>query len=284
MTNEHISRPAFITGLPRSGSTWASQIYAKSLNRNLIHEPFNWRKFPDRKKYHMHYIGADSVESEFDEIVNNTISTQKRIQARFSRKQGIVIKDVHACLAIPRINHLINPHGVILVRHPCAMGLSWSKLGFKVQFRIWNLLSQKDLVDKYLTPFIDHMRASKDYFYSFGAYWGASYFIIDRITKDLQDWHWTTHEDLCIDSVFKYQNQFIIHGFEFTDSLNKRLDKTLLERDSAGKIKSLFNPTTVRETREEPEKWKGNLENNEIDQILKGCEPFGIHQRFYPNE
>ncbi|MGD2165207.1 MAG: hypothetical protein PVH50_06740, partial [Anaerolineae bacterium] len=94
----------------------------------------------------------------------------------------VVVKDVHICLAVEHVWERLKPVVVILARHPCAVANSWARLGLDVSFRLDLLLSQERLIEDHLSPFTKHIAGARDYFFSMGAYWGATYHVLWQLT------------------------------------------------------------------------------------------------------
>jgi hypothetical protein len=51
----------FLTGIPRSGTTWAAQGIAALTRARYVHEPFNRVLYPERARYNMLYLPANSA-------------------------------------------------------------------------------------------------------------------------------------------------------------------------------------------------------------------------------
>ena len=125
-----------LTSLPRSGSTWASQTIAMATRSQLIHEPFNWKCYPGREKYHMLYLPAGSIQMDLIEIIESECTSKSPFIGRLIKDKPLVLKDVHLCLAVEYVWEQLEPNIIILIRHPCEMANSWMKLNFEVRFRI----------------------------------------------------------------------------------------------------------------------------------------------------
>jgi len=182
-------KPIFLTGLPRSGTTWASRAIVAATKGRLVHEPFNWKRYPERISYHMKYIPAGSEDAELMRILHKEMAPR----FFFLRNRRIVIKDVHTCLAIEYLWDELDPIIIILVRHPCAVANSWARLGLEARSRLDILLSQEELVQTYLASFKHHINSNYDYFFQIGAYWGAAYFVLSRLTEtdEPEKWQYT---------------------------------------------------------------------------------------------
>ncbi len=262
----------FLTGLPRSGSTWAAQALAAATGARLVHEPFNWLRYPARERFHMRYLPAGAYEPELLAILHNTLKPRLPWQ---KRPDSVLVKDVHVCLALPYIWEHFRPQVIILVRHPCGMAQSWQALDLKVNFRLDLLLSQTAL-QPLLAPFAEHMRRQDDYFFALGAYWGASHYLLDYLSQEQPAWQWVTHEALCLDPVAHYRNLAASMGLG--QGREAQLERFLTANDrrrTAGEGAH----STARITAQEPDKWRRRLTPQQISAVLAGAAPFGMLSR-----
>ena len=266
-----MKRNIFLTSLPRSGSTWSSNVIAYTLGAELVYEPFNWKNHPEREPYHMQYYGTNSTDQSINAILESEIRSKRRIFKRIF-SSDVVIKDVHACLAIEGIYNYLKSKVVIVVRHPCGVANSWNKLGLEAGFRIQKLLRQ-DALREYLSPFITHIQSSDDYFFEIGVYWGATYYLLNRISDQHPDWIWVAHESLCIDSYNKYLELFGNLNIFLGKKSKKRL-KRFLARNNRPRFFFEGSYSISRVSENEPDKWKVNLTDKEISNVLRGAEPF----------
>lgn len=270
----------FITGLPRSGTTWASKAIAAATKRKLVHEPFNWEKYPDRAEYHMKYLPGNSKDSVFIKTLRSSMKSRNPLTSILAKKRGIVIKDVHVCMAIEYVWAQLQPVIVILVRHPCALAQSWTNLGYKVHFRMDLLLSQKRLLQDYLDPFEAHMRSSNNYFFEVGAYWGASYFVLRGLAKKHKEWLWVTHEKLCVQPFAYFEQLLNKAGWKLNQSEKHSL-RRFLKRTNREPRKTEGPYSLARVSFREPDKWRTRLRRSQIQAVIEGAEPFGILRELY---
>ncbi|GMQ78259.1 MAG: hypothetical protein BMS9Abin02_0760 [Anaerolineae bacterium] len=265
-----------LTGLPRSGTTWASRAIVSALNGRLVHEPFNWKRYPERVGYHMRYLTASSSDEGLDEIYSKAL--RPGITDLFHPNRRIIVKDVHICLAVEHLWANFKPRIIIMMRHPCALASSWRQLELEARSRIELLLSQEALLSTYLAPFVDHLTSREGYYFDIGAYWGASYFVLDGISKRHPDWLWSSHENLCVDSLNSYLKLLHDLGLSDDDVHIQRLKRYLTRHDRAGNAQG--HPYSLtRKTSREPEKWREMLSSAEIDAVLRGAERFGMLQK-----
>jgi len=268
-----------LTSLPRSGSTWASQAIAMATRSRLIHEPFNWKRFPEREKYHMLYLPAGSNQMDLIEIIENESTPKFPFINWLMKDKPVVIKDVHLCLAVEFVWEQLEPDIIILIRHPCGMADSWMKLNFEVRFRLDLLLAQQNLMADYLSPFKDHLSPNGDKWFEIGAYWGASHFVLDQISQAHREWKWLTHEELCVNSATRYQQLLNNLGIKIDPIGQKRLLSFINHHNRSIMGKKHYSVSRI--SANEPEKWRKHMTPEQIRSVIKGAEPFGIMQKYY---
>jgi hypothetical protein len=268
-----------LISLPRSGSTWTSQAIASATRSRLLHEPFNWKRYPEREKFHMLYLSAGSDQRELIELIEKESTPEIPIIGKLMKAQPVVIKDVHICLAVEYVWEQIKPYIIILIRHPCGMANSWMKLSYEVRFRLDLLLSQDDLMADHLALFENHLLRRDNKWFEIGAYWGAIYYVLDQLSQAHCEWMWVTHEELCVNSVHNFQILLNKINFNNDPKVQKRLHLFLDHHNRS----ILENKTysTSRISADEPEKWRRNMTGEQIKSVINGAEPFGIMQKYY---
>lgn len=281
-----MSKPIFISGLPRSGTTWTASTLAQHPRMEYIHEPFNWKLHPKREKYHMHYMPMNMQDQTFSVIIKSLLLPGKKTSSTFQEKINSLfkavcciklIKDVHTCLALEAIDAIIKPQIIIILRHPCGLAASWRKLGYRVDNRIKLLINQKQLVEDWLRPFIPHMTCSHDPFFLIGAYWGATYYILDQQAKFHPNWIVLRYEDLCAAPLFQFRTLCHRLGLNFTHQI-----ESFIVSSSHAEKKETHPYSVFRDTEKEAEKWKKILNASEIKRIYKGATKFSILHKYYP--
>ena len=262
----------FVTGMARSGTTWAAQGLAELAGARYIHEPFNRTVYPELEPYFMQYQSADSCDPDFLRILDEKMRpNRRRLKLReYLLGRNLVVKDVHAYFAAECIEAHLGACIVVLTRHPCAVGASWKVRGW-IQDFVWRfdvLLGQPALL-RFLGEFKTHMRSSSDLFFQFGAYWGAVYFVLRQLTSAHPGWQWVIHEELCDDPAPAFSR--ILASLKMPVRTNVSDFVTLHDR-SPRENEGMYD--TYRETRLMPTKWQDTLSTEEIQHILDGAEPF----------
>ena len=256
-----------LTGLPRTGTTWAYQALAAGSGSEKVYEPFNYKWHPERSPFHMRYLAPGTHHLDFLSALGDEIAKVNGSQ--------IFIKEVHACLAVAYIWEHLRPHTIVLLRHPCAMAASWRRLDFKAGPRLDVLLDQKEVVEIFLAPHLDHIRSSADPFFQIGAFWGAAYHCLHQISSRHPEWQWVTHERLCAEMEPAFIDLLSHFGYEWQAAGSRYLH----EHD---RQPGEYHPhRQVRLSEKEPEKWREELTADQSSAVLAGAGGFGVLERYY---
>lgn len=287
----------FLTSLPRCGSTWAGRTLASMSGSRYIHEPFNWVHYPERKTYFMRYMrarrnsrspaGRDPYDVGLRRILDDSIRehtgpwrlARQGIRRRELRstlhailgRRRVLIKEVFCSLAAERVQEHLNAAVVILVRHPCGMANSWKRLDYMAPFWLDTLLRQEVLLEEHLGEFESHLRSSSDPLFQVGAYWGASYYILSRLARAHPEWQWVTHGELCREPEAAFRQILERVGANVRNGTSKFLAEHNRPAADDEDAYSLYRDTTS-----EPQKWRTMLSPEEVREVMRGAEPFGV--------
>ena len=267
----------FVTGVQRSGTTWIARALSEATRSRLVHEPFNWRLQQDeeRRRYYMRYLPAGRADPRFTAIVRTAVDGKR---ARFPlTRRRVVLKDVHACLAVESIHQELDPITVIVARHPCAVAESWARLDYGIRRGFDALLEQDELKRAHIGDFEAHMRSADDYFFQLGAFWGAAYHTLERLSARHPRWQLITHEAVCRRPADELEALLLHAGLRMT-SRGRRFLADHDERDDGEHPYSL-----KRATADEPDKWRDRLAPEAAARVLEGARPFGVLERLYPD-
>jgi hypothetical protein len=269
----------FVTGLPRSGTSWTALAITTALRGMLIYEPYNWEFYPERRPFEMRYLTTAADDKPFLNVLKRELYSLNRpkrtLQTTFAK--AVIVKDVHAGLATEYLSRHFRPNVVIVVRNPFAFAASWQRVNFSIDNRIDRLLTQPQLVADHLAPFVTHMRDSADSFFQLGAFWGAVYFVMHRLADQYPAWYWIRHETLCD------------HPEKQFDLLLAHFGQTQSEHGTAFLKKHNRQPkadenafSVVRVAEKQAMKWRSELTKAQVAAVRTGCAPFGLLDQLYP--
>lgn len=174
--NNDLRGSVFLAGIGRSGTTWVSEIINYDGDYRYIFEPFHPHRVGAVQDFAYHqYLRPSNRDPRFLRPARVILSG--RIRNRwtdaynrkiFSKKR--LIKDIRANLMLKWLHDNFPEIPIVLMfRHPCAVANSWIKLGWEreslgTRTNIETCLCQKELVEDFLTPYMDHLGHAGDSF------------------------------------------------------------------------------------------------------------------------
>jgi hypothetical protein len=158
----------FLAGSARSGTTWITDILNYDNSYRIMFEPFHPQYNYQAKKLFHRYFRANYNDSHALQIIETILLG--RIQNKwvnrenrklFSNKR--LIKSIRSNLFLKWMNvNFPTLPIILLLRHPCAVALSRMKFGWKP--KLDRFLSQEELVEDYLSPFLPLIKKQKTEF------------------------------------------------------------------------------------------------------------------------
>lgn len=158
-------KTVFLAGSGRSGTTWIGNIINHKNDYRICFEPFHPGKVTEFGLFNSRQYFRDEVS---DPAFLNPLNLL--IQGKLSNKwinsrnrnfyaSKLLVKDIRANLLL----HWVKSHHpdlkvILVLRHPCAVALSRIKL--KWGGSVSQFLSQPELLQDYLQPFLEIMRAA----------------------------------------------------------------------------------------------------------------------------
>ncbi len=293
------ARPILVTGSHRSGTTFLGRLLSKG-GYFYIQEPFNkvygihgvkhWFPYPDsyyqrlvdqfiKGKANAPFITPSN--NLFKKIIKNFMGSRSYWQLMLYNlgfvKNKIIIKDPSAVFLSEYFYRVHKFRVVVLIRHPVAFYLSIKKLNWTYDFQ--DILSQKDLVEKFYTDRDIKMFESISSFEEMAAYlWYAIYKVVDSYNekfKSLKKWILIRHENLSE------------YPFETLNLISKKLDLEITNRMKSFVRKNMFeakvDSTSVVDFRRNSKQLAWNFRtkvDNEIKQIIKNI-TYSIAQKYY---
>ncbi|OMP31794.1 sulfotransferase [Mangrovimonas sp. DI 80] len=295
--------PIFITGMPRSGTTWLGKIFLSSGEFNEKSEPFN----PVVKNWHYKVTGW------YDYIENRSASLERALGLRtdlkwfwteinYNSANGLryALGNVKLMLFSKRIL-LKDPIGffnadffyrnyemlpVIIIKHPASIVCSAQRVGWK--FRMSHLVENKKLMQGLESLGLDLDRWKTNYqkydsdVEEICEIWNFFIHIIEMWAEVYKNWGFIKLEDLIMDPINMTENLFLKTGLEFTDRtlayLNETMNNNVVisENDRRAHIRN-------RNSKFDINSWKNRLSSSEIDAIRKTTFDFGknLYPEFY---
>ena len=237
---ENITNWIYVTGVPRSGTTFVGKVLSLPLKVDYIHEPFNPQCGIVGLNYWYPYVRptVDTEEMQaFHDIAKNIFSydfnfkkyipkndtwQRKTIKAIVGSRgkfylrlakvnpfhTAAVIKDPIGNLLTEYLYHNFQVKPVIVVKHPLSFIASIKRVNWWIQAS-WITESQPHLVKDYFHDELDFINRKYDKLLEgSAAYWRATYKVLLEQASKHSDWQVITHEELCNSSVSVFRKLY----------------------------------------------------------------------------
>ena len=271
--NSDLSKTIFLAGTGRSGTTWVSNIINYKNEYRYMFEPFNPLEVPicNNFKYRQYlrpgnqnskYIDpskailSGKVRNRWIDRYNNKIFSTKRL-----------IKDIRANLLLKWLS--VNfPYIkiVLLLRHPCA--IANSKLILHWGTHLDEFLSQEELIEDFLNPFLPEIQKAQTTFEKHIFLWCIENYIpLMQFTEG--NIHLTFYEYFCLEPNAEIKRLFNFLNKDFHESILTNLKKpSQVSRQGSAILtgKDLINS------------WKKNISRAQIKRAVEILEYFGLNK------
>lgn len=244
----------YVTGVPRSGTTFVGKMLSIPIEANYLHEPFNPRCGMPEIDHPYLYLRSDthectpytrSIENLFADnftlktgrfkedapwrsflksVVGSSAAWSVRLTKLNPMHTTWIIKDPIGCLLTEYLTENYDVHPVILVRHPAAVVASVMRLGWSMDLN--PICNQPDLLK-------DHFPESSPIFKyrdsagieGAAALWSALNTVILRQADRNPSWIVLTHEEICQQPVKIFHELYSRLGLRWSDCIEKRILK-----------------------------------------------------------
>ena len=263
-----------IAGSGRSGTSWILNTLGDRLGYQTLFEPLSPNFVPRAKSLlgvdlledpviYSPYLRSTSLHSDWQSYLTKALTG--RIRNYWTDKKrvnllpsGYIIKFIRANLMLSYINKNFGSKTIFVMRHPCAVIFSRLQLNWKASKQ--NLLSQEELVEDYLRPFLVDIEQEKDPVGEHAIWWAVEQYVaLDNLKK--QDHYFAHYEDIYLNPEQQYQK--IISWLEILSSNAIVIDQ---DRNRLAEDEGHFR---LR-------KWVSGLSQEEKDKILWWKDRFGI--------
>jgi hypothetical protein len=278
-TNHDLTKTIMIAGTPRSGTTWLAQILAKLLHYRLIFEPWYPERVPEYSSFSLRqYVrpedDAPAFRSFSERVLTGHISNAwTDLWNRSLLARGRIVKEVRANLFLKWIrNNFPQVPILYIIRHPCAVAHSWTKMGWG-KMDVECMLSQELFVRDYLERYMGIFEKAKT-----GTAKCAFLWCIDQIvalsTMKYDDWLVTAYENLWRDPSNEVKRIMNYVHARYDESQIDDLVRTPAPTVRAG--------SAIITNRDPLESWRTELTEQQVGDILDIVGAFsldGIYDR-----
>ncbi|MCS4191513.1 hypothetical protein GGP51_003009 [Salinibacter ruber] len=288
LLNESVENTVIVSGVPRSGTTWLSEMIAEEPGYKLLSEPLFLRGAGERGEIGLEWrTHIEPNENDEDvegwlrralsgRIPGDYVLTSRSLPGRaieFFLNQKNVVKFVRASRMLGWIDNTFDVRGIILLlRHPCAVVAS------QIHYdEDWKNSSPPDtdnlrrgyggyLPDSFLNSCRDALSEIETREEYLAAMWS-----IDNIfgirESDRANVLTTHYEDIVVDESSELKRIFDFLGFE--DSTVRKIDP--------GKPSKTKSKTLTNDKQDQLSKWREFFTDEQVDRILSTVRSFGLN-------
>lgn len=297
MTVKHLSSISskeasaiFVTGAPRSGTSWLGEMLAACSKVRYVYEPFNFQWSPrlETQLPHFKYLRPGAPAPSLVQLSGGQAfrgeQTPKQLlrsayrgywRSSFGRYDKVLVKDPTAVLMADWIEHEYSAQIVSIIRHPCGFASSILPLGWDLSLK--RFLRQKHLVQDYFKEYENLLvRVSKvsDPWVKAGALWSVINTVVLQRHKS-NGRIICKYEDLCENPLSAMK--------ELTQMLKLESDISKISDSREGVTSSTANDagSTARDSQQMASIWMSRMTDQQINTVMGVVSEFGL-ARYYP--
>lgn len=271
------AKSTFICGAGRSGTTWLAELLNYANKYRLLVEPFTAERVPMCRHFEARqYLRPDDENAEYFEAAYSIFSGRIRNNWVDRRNRWMItrqrlIKDVRSTLMLKWIrNRFPQMPIVFLVRHPCAVAISRTKLGYRTDLR-HVYLRQDALMADHLAPFADEIAAAETAFEHHTVDWCVENLLPFRQLSP-GDVHLVFYEDLWVNPKAELQRLFTYLKRPFDEAVLQRLNKPSVTARKKGDASAILSGESVIDA------WRKYVSAEEYSAALRTTRVFGLDQ------
>jgi hypothetical protein len=277
--------PILVCGAPRTGTSWTAKVLSLGGNIRYMREPLSHGGYAAASGLDgVPYLTADDVDPKYEELWRKVLSMDPLMGRRWlvahSRSwlqrapfwpARLLVKEVNCPLALDWLSSRFDMTMLITIRHPCgyvASGLRLKEVGHEV-VELDQLLSQPRLMSLFSQAEHDRFTDLVDPVARMAAAYGIIYKLVGDQLADHPEWTLVRHETLCRDPRGAFRRLCKAVGLGY----NRRIDHYLTSC-TATHDDGLYSLQRVSSA--EPDKWKTELTNDQIDTVASVIAPFRL--------
>ena len=250
-----IKKWVFVTGIPRSGSTFLGKVLCAATGVAYLHEPFNPAKGVKGCTKRYLYLDRDSEGSQ-ESAVREAVQMLGNLKASYIEKPRIsrtafvdtlsravggrgglnqmiarltpglntgILKDPTAFLMA---DYLFSRHGmkpVIIVRHPASWYASWKRMGWQTNMDL--MFAQPAVVQKYLFDDVDLFKRVRTGSVEEAALFWKSVYCVLLTQADKHGWTVIKHEDLSLNPVDEAKKLYQDLALPWSSRVERKIER-----------------------------------------------------------
>jgi hypothetical protein len=271
--NPDTRRSILVAGTARSGTTWLGDLIASQLPSRILFEPFNPDLVSDYSRFHyFQYMRPGTENLEFHafaqkvftgEIRNRWIDRQnERIFSKFR-----LVKEIRANLALKWLHDNFPEVPILFImRHPCAVVLSRMELGWATDSDIEPFLSQPELLEDHLGPYLDLIGGAVRIEEKHAVVWSVCN-LVPLIQFHPDELKIVYYENLCTQPEIELPGVFEAIGYQYSGAAATSINQPSQTTRRASAVVTGTNKIA---------NWKRKLSRSQIDNILRVVHGFGL--------
>lgn len=281
-------RPIFLSGLPRTGTTWVATAFSRARGTRFVNEPITQtaRWHPKSIPCQNRYLTAEDEDPEYTAYWRELLSpwtlfatrrwlpgrTVGRVARKLPVPARLLVKEVACSLSLEWIERHLGMQVLITTRHPCGFVASSLRM-FQRGHGFWYLkahLAQPRLMDAYFPGQREWLESLlEDRVSELAAVYGMTHRVLADQLPQNPNWTLAHHEDLCTRPEQEFRRLCNAFDIDYATQLRPYIKETTNQGD--GEFYS-----DKRVSREEPDKWKRELSSEQIETIASIVEQFDL--------
>ncbi|MEL6929627.1 MAG: hypothetical protein AAFO95_13445 [Cyanobacteria bacterium J06600_6] len=262
---EKITNWVYVTGVPRSGTTFVGKILSIPLKVDYIHEPFNpqcgmigmerWYPYirptidtDEMKCFHELTKKIFSYDLNFKKYVprndpwhrqaiKRAVGSRGEFYLRLAKPNpfhtAAIIKDPIGNLLTEYLHHNFQVKPVIVIKHPLSFIASLKRVNWWIQTS-WITENQPYLVEDYFNQELNFVnRKYATLLEGSAAYWRATYKVLLEQAEKHPEWQVITLEELSQEPVESFHRLYNNLGLPWSDRVSNKIKKLTVGNRSA---------------------------------------------------
>jgi hypothetical protein len=267
------SNTIVVAGTARSGTTWLGDLIASQVPCRILFEPFHPELVPEYRTFqYFQYMRPGTENPKFQAFARKVFTGEIRNRWIDRQNERIfprvrLVKEIRANLALKWLHdHFPEVPMIFLLRHPCAVVSSRMELGWATDSDLQTLLSQPELIEDHLSPYMNFINSAKTTEEKHTIIWCVSN-LVPLKQFNSAEVKIVYYENLCtqpekeLPALLKFTGQsYTRAAIEIIDQPSQTTKVTSAVVTGTGKLES----------------WKKKLSRSQIDRVLRTVDVFGM--------
>lgn len=262
-----------VAGTARSGTTWLGDLIASQIPSRILFEPFNPDLVPEYRNFnYFQYMRPGMENPEFHAFAHKVFTG--RIRNRWIDRQNErihseyrIIKEIRINLALKWLHDNFPEVPIIfLMRHPCAVTASRMELNWATDRDIEPFLSQPDLVEDHLAPYMEIIKNAKTDEENHAVIWCVSNLVPLRQFQP-NEIRIVYYENLCTQPEIELPAVFASIGQTYRDGKDNAVNRP---------SQTTRPSSAVVDGTDKISAWRKKLSHKQIENILRIVKAFGL--------